>query len=306
MSHFCVLVLSKSRPENLEAYCEDILAPYSEHIEVPIYKEDCWCIGGEALEQVNAQLEKEFPSIEEIRKTYWDEFNTLVLKKVGREYCAELAEKWEAARGEIEKTISPSWDERIGPRLARKEELLDQNPLKNSPDSQCEECRGSGKKETTYNPKSKWDWWQVGGRWNGFLNPEYKPENDPQNFEDCFVCKGSGLRNDELGRQQREKDPTYKCNGCNGAGRRLKWPTAWAWPGDGGNLAPVSEILRMLDEGHDLIPFALVRPSGEWLERGEMGWWAVVTNEKDNWKRAARSILEEYNESWAIVVDCHI
>ncbi len=33
----------------------------------------------------------------------------------------------------------------------------------------CPSCHGKGTYPSTYNPDSKWDWWVVGGRWNGQL-----------------------------------------------------------------------------------------------------------------------------------------
>jgi ferredoxin len=64
------------------------------------------------------------------------------------------------------------------------------------------------------NPNKKWDWWKLGGRWTSFLNPFYEPEKDPLNYELCFICRGTGLRMDDLGIKQRAEDPTYTCNGC--------------------------------------------------------------------------------------------
>lgn len=35
--------------------------------------------------------------------------------------------------------------------------------------SLCETCNGSGTVDVTYNPDSKWDWWVIGGRWDGVM-----------------------------------------------------------------------------------------------------------------------------------------
>lgn len=59
------------------------------------------------------------------------------------------------------------------------------------------------------NPRSFWDWWQLGGRWTGHLS-DYDPHTDPRNMEPCDHY-GHGL----------------PCNHCEGTGRRLKWPTEW-------------------------------------------------------------------------------
>lgn len=77
-----------------------------------------------------------------------------------------------------------------------------------------------------HNPRSFWDWWQIGGRWTGYLS-DYDPHLDPANIETCHLCAGSGLRNDQLGRDQRARDPEYTCNGCGGKGAAIAWPTSW-------------------------------------------------------------------------------
>lgn len=44
----------------------------------------------------------------------------------------------------------------------------------------------------------------------------------------------------------------------------------------------------------DIIPFAFVTPIGEWHERGEMGWWACVSNGKniEDWKSEFKEFLD--------------
>lgn len=36
-------------------------------------------------------------------------------------------------------------------------------------DPECPDCNGTGTYLTTYNPKSKWDWGEIGGRWDGYI-----------------------------------------------------------------------------------------------------------------------------------------
>lgn len=48
----------------------------------------------------------------------------------------------------------------------------------------------------------------------------------------------------------------------------------------------------------DIIPFAFVTPIGEWHERGEMGWWACVSNGKniEDWKSEFKEFLDNLDE----------
>lgn len=55
-----------------------------------------------------------------------------------------------------------------------------------------------------------------------------------------------------------------------------------------------------------LTAFAVVK-DGKWYEKGEMGWWGIVSDEKDNWKTEFSALIDDIDpKSWITVVDCHI
>ncbi|MBN8929943.1 MAG: hypothetical protein J0H19_25405, partial [Rhodospirillales bacterium] len=55
-----------------------------------------------------------------------------------------------------------------------------------------------------------------------------------------------------------------------------------------------------------LCAFALLR-DGQWFERGQMGWWGVVSNENNGWEvEFAKMLAELPADKWVTVVDCHI
>ncbi len=154
------------------------------------------------------------------------------------------------------------------------------------------------------NPNRKWDWWVIGGRWTGtFINDD--PTKNPKNYERCFICEGSGSRLDMTGvdwsRKGNEMFPCIGsgCNACYGSGMVLKHPPNFERSGD---ICPVAELKE------DFTPFAFLTPEGEWIEKGQMGWFACVSNEKDKdeWKDSCRKILDKYKDCIAVAVDCHI
>lgn len=157
--------------------------------------------------------------------------------------------------------------------------------------------------EVPGNEDSKWDWYQIGGRWSGALDPSYDPATDPRNIETCNLCAGTGMRNDDGGRKARSKDPTYTCNGCDGKGTAVKWPTQWT--GDvPGNQTQVKELKPDADLGF----FAFLR-AGQWVEKGEMGWWGVVRDEKNpaSWAAEKSAVIASLRpDEWLTVVDRHI
>jgi hypothetical protein len=147
---------------------------------------------------------------------------------------------------------------------------------------------------------SRWDWWQIGGRWTGVMS-DYRPEDDPENHESCELCGGCGLRTDEIGNHHREIDPDYKCNGCDGKGWKVKWPTQWKTVTEK-DVVPVSQVPP------EFTSFALVTPDGKWREKGRMLWFATTEDEVDEaeWETTFRAQLGEWQDSTAVIVDCHV
>jgi hypothetical protein len=65
-------------------------------------------------------------------------------------------------------------------------------------------------------------------------------------------------------------------------------------------------VRRQRDQA--IVSFAVIK-DGEWYERGEMGWWACVTDEKDRdaWNREFNSLLQGLDPDTLITAyDCHI
>lgn len=133
---------------------------------------------------------------------------------------------------------------------------------KGKADPKCIECEGTGEHQTTYNPMSKWDWWVIGGRFDGKVSKSGKPRTS----EDGGFNFG-------------EEHHQVEHNSCL-----------------------VKDLPRRFST------FAVVTPDGEWHEKGEMGWWGMVSHEKklDDWGKEVAKILTKYGDYLAIGVDYHI
>lgn len=242
MSHFVTLVIiSGDTPLNrIEQTVEDLLEPYSVHLTVAPYEDECGCIGFKAMLDVKAEIEKTF-NLEAMRR----EFNELP-------ECDQTEERWKQMVAPVDK---------------KRQELFLAHPLHEKPNPECNDCKGTGKFMTRYNPSAKWDYWAIGGRWSEWIfGPEREKAAQEKN-KGCILCAET---------------------------QELK-----------NNCRPLSEI--PLDDPH-YIPFAVLTPQGEWIEQGEMGWWAVVNNGKEfkEWHELAKSVLEKYPEHLAVAVDCHV
>lgn len=148
MSHSTVLVLFPRKPDNVDAAVSAALAPFDENIEVPEYTKPCYCIGSEAREAATKAATDAHGNPNDIRAAFWRTHSS------GTEDDAALDAAWKVA---------------IGPFVGARDAALADHPKKDSPDPACEACNGTGQRPTTYNPKSKWDWWAIGGRWENLI-----------------------------------------------------------------------------------------------------------------------------------------
>jgi hypothetical protein len=271
-----VLIPGDTSPDDVEATVDELLAPYDEGIDVPEYEKECHCIGRIARRESEAAASRKFGSWEKVRQRFHRRKDVKKLDPFSDE-STEL------------------WKEFTGPRTKFEDDFFKKHPDAKKAEKDCYDCHGSGVRTTAYNPKSKWDWYEIGGRWTGTFVECYDPEKDPANIEVCYLCNGTGKRRD-LGKRAK------KCNGCDGKGKATKWPTQWKkFKAD---VMPV----KFLPESKEIIPFAIVTPDGEWHEKGEMGWFGMARDEKPlkDWFGISMAILNEHQDCLAVVVDCHI
>lgn len=150
MSHFITVVLV---PEDVEitSHVEEIMAPFSEEIQVAPYEEPCYCTNynaahKEATEHANAAAEKAAESsLDGLRKSFREQPEGSEVK--WEDYCKVYFD----TRDQAEK------------------DFLSQRDDRDAPQPDCDDCDGTGTRVSTYNPQSHWDWFVIGGRWDGWI-----------------------------------------------------------------------------------------------------------------------------------------
>lgn len=182
-------------------------------------------------EKFRANNADECASLDALQKTLYTPGNEMTeteLKEVDKKY-AELERRVEKAwrvflkpRNEFEMSEFEKHPDRLKPRKTcgfyteeflkslREKHPEEKKYFKLKPGDRFEDksgCAGTGRVESAYNPKSKWDFWSIGGRFTGKLMDGYDPADDPENWEPCWVCQGTGKRTDALGKEERKKDP---------------------------------------------------------------------------------------------------
>jgi hypothetical protein len=68
------------------------------------------------------------------------------------------------------------------------------------------------------------------------------------------------------------------------------------------------DVYIQREKNRTLATYAVVK-DGKWYAKGEMGWWAVSTNEVDqnDWNQKVMELIESVDdETLFTLVDCHI
>lgn len=141
--------------------------------------------------------------------------------------------------------------------------------------------------------------------------------------DDEFLFKLAALWHEPIGE---DEDGNQNKNGLDDEGNQ--WSTynpnsKWDWWTIGGRWAGLlnntagrkaekyngKDILRRRDLRQPESTFAYLTKDGEWVEKGQMGWFGMASNEQDQelWDKAmAEYLLTVPGEDWLVLVDCHI
>ena len=230
--HFTALVITHS---GTEEEAEGLLRKFDENTEVEPYTEPCWCVGQAAKKEIQKLLSVERP-VEKAREDFRNRDDVKELSKGLAFGIDGFSEEMEAL-----------WmDFYVNPFMQREQTLLALHPDGKAPDPNCDDCNGTGVTTTTYNPHSKWDWYELGGGWHELFQP----------FQGKSLTEFNAYRD---------------------------------------------------EDGQPLRTYAIVTPDGEWLEKGQHGWWASVNEKsKDEWEACFQATLDKYPDHKVLVFDCHI
>ena len=337
MSHYTVLVIG----DNIE----DKLAPYDENIEVAPYPEPCSCIGykakNRAWDKALADMVGKYPIVLDIldnlqkddlkkkAEAEADPDERALLRFNTFHHEPDLLEAFkEFCRG-IEKDGGPDhWKE----KNALSDKYFAEDPDKEKPDPACEECQGTGIYQSRYNPKSQWDWYQIGGRWFGQFVLKDGITRDGRADDPAW-----GLSKEEIEEAIKENRADQAKFG------EIDWEKT-------GKLSPeaINQANKLWDwiegkltdeEAHDqhiftfyhkqwyldrygtrkeyirreglFATYAVVGEDGKWVGKGKMGWWGMGSDTHEdsiNWQNGFwdHYLKDLKPDTLLTVVDCHI
>lgn len=288
MSHYSVIVIGDNPEEQL--------APFDENLEVEEYEDVCYCVHLNLRQAVDAILFKEF-----------GDFN----------------ENFKKPYNENEDKNKVPWKEFIKPYIDRREELSKQlSDQFHKPVEGCERCGGTGKVKTTYNPKSKWDWYSLGGRWSGYfkLKPGKEGVQGVHRAKEFAAISGAKVddlpqdyvdqaRKGDIDFERMIKDSVEAAEKTWAEYEKAKAESdkyidsEWSFGIKDGETKE-----SFIKRNASVSTYAVIK-DGEWYGQGEMGWFGISTGDASNeeWNKKFEELLDSVSDDTLIsIYDLHI
>ena len=164
-----------------------------------------------------------------------------------------------------------------------------------------QEIDQNGNPLSTYNPNSKWDWYNIGGRWNGLLKTK-----DGKFCNSCLLKDlDLTLNEEQYNKEIRfweivvEEQPLK-----DGEEEPFNWYKKEYYLEKYGTKENYAKLQSQFGT------YAILTPEGEWLEPGQMGWWGISgasIDEEKSWEENYMELLNSFDKDLKItIVDCHI
>ena len=153
---------------------------------------------------------------------------------------------------------------------------------------------------STYNPNSKWDWYCIGGRWDGCLRSKTGQETNELKVKDLDITR-------EINKDKMTEFWNEYVEGGMQDDEKYKdvWYKAEYYKSQYGTLE--NYLYRESLE----TPYAVVTPDGVWHAPGEMGWFGCDSSDNESQNKFLEWYVEYINnpknaEYTITAVDCHI
>lgn len=208
MSHYVVGIVlpftSYTGEREIEDYLTMVMWRYDENRRVPDYDDDCGCAGARVRRQVAEVMLERFGNFDEKYRKPWNErisqhedmlrhtktWREDMTPKEQNEYFSERTR----LRDQIDVEMG-GWKAHTELYRKTEEQLWADHPWFGEADPECRECSGTGTIRISYNPEGKWDWYAIGGRWDGFMGAQQDicEEGDHFPYEQKFQQLGRNI-----------------------------------------------------------------------------------------------------------------
>lgn len=261
-----------------EKYIYSYALKAPEEIESAILKQSKKCFEDMSIEERKDFLSKVFDKVKEQFKDLGLIYNEIPYPGIYKSF-EEYAEKWQGYSERDEKT---------------------------------------GKYGYWTNPNTKWDWYQIGGRWQGMLLVKDDiwtvtgarslldrsgPKENPEGYKWTDVAKLADIQWDKMKELQIESlEKNY-----DEAMKEESETTRYFMYG----IRPGITKEEYVKDNLGFSTFAVITPEGKWHEKGSMGWFGMSSETEEESHEWNKSFMEAYidnadPELVLTIVDCHI
>lgn len=155
---------------------------------------------------------------------------------------------------------------------------------------------------STYNPKSKWDWWHEGRYGDEFLNKKTGERTDYGRIGDLDTPFDEEDYNDSLDFWDKWIDETKP------HGENEEYPSLWRKEY---YMEHYKDRETYAKCNSTYCSYAVLTPDGEWHAPGKVGWFASSSESGDEWiewcMNYKKRFLEDQDPDLILtLVDCHI
>ena len=164
--------------------------------------------------------------------------------------------------------------------------------------------------EYTYNPSAKWDWYSIGGRWDGLLKVK---DECIDKYDGCDYVNEAPISDIDFSLDPDEYDRAlavwdYIMDGTWDEEERGAPP--FTLYNKEYYLEYYGDRETYARSCAEFGTFAVMTPDGTWFEKGEMGWWglsSVTPEESRKWDSSYyANFIKPYEDKVITIVDCHI
>lgn len=295
MSHFAVAVITKGKPT--EDVLAAMLAPYDENKEV-----------------------LHFTSREELIKQKRQEISNFIESNYARYLTDKEKYLSECTNQNHVKYIT----EEFPKMLLWTDEECYQDAIKYT---EKENICKDGSVRSTYNPDSKWDWYQIGGRWAGLLTVKkgtpheigekswtWDEKNPYESTGDIIKCDSARIK--DLVFLDKEKDAQrarrfweLHVEGAEPQNDEERDMLKWAWYKKEYYIETYKDKETYVRCESAFSTYAAITKDGKWHAKGKMGWFGMSSDEDviawhDGYQKLIFDDAEE--DDYITIVDCHI
>ena len=182
------------------------------------------------------------------------------------------------------------------------ENTLDSKYLEFVVDEEGEFNEENGEVGYFENPKAKWDWYEIGGRWSNLLRLK-------NSFENCDQAQVRDVdfspRQEVVKALERYWEINVECMPLTENESENDFYSVYSPEFYKERYGTKEEYVRLRSS---FSTYAFVTPDGGWVAQGEMGWFGVGTdtkNSEDMYREKLEEMIRNNPYLWITIVDCH-